>query len=131
MGNVHTNFNYLYFQNHFLDEKYFFEIDFDEFDIDIIKQKLELLANNPSFGNKNMHNVLTVLNHIKSIEHIEMLQQINGYLFQIYGGAPLLAIRNTNAAKYQLKNGINVIENRGYFYRCNLSKVYTNYNWFW
>ncbi len=131
MGNIHANFNYLYFNSHYLDEKYFFEIEFDKFDIDVIKQKLELLANNPSFGNKNMHNVLTVLNHIKSIEPIEMLQQINGYLFQIYGGAPLLAIRNTNAAKYQLKNGINVIENHGYFYRCNLSKVFTNYNWFW
>ena len=130
--NIVTNFDYVRFQKSCPDDKYFFEIEIEEFDLNVIKEKLELLAlnNNSSFGDKNVYYVMMVLEHINKQETTEMLQQINGYLFKKYYNAPLLAIRNINARKYQIKNGIDVSEKCGYYYCCNLSNVFTDYNWF-
>jgi hypothetical protein len=119
MGNTIVNYDHITFMNFSSKQKYFYEIQIEEFNIEEIKKKLVLLNCQPI--NNSLDNIIFILNYIQQNETIEILCQIDGYIFEKYNGLPFLKIENINAKKHRKYN--NVSENT-YYYICNLTKTF-------
>ncbi len=125
MGNTIVNYDHITFMNFSSKQKYFYEIQIEEFNIEEIKKKLVLLNCQPI--NNSLDNIIFILNYIQQNETIEILCQIDGYIFEKYNGLPFLKIENINAKKHRKYN--NVSENT-YYYICNLTKTFKYQSFF-
>jgi len=121
MGNTFNTFNYkqIKFVNLDLKQNYIHKIEIDKFNIEDIKIKLILLNNNQITN--LIDNVITVLKHIEKIENYDLLNNIDGYLFEKHNCIPFLQIININA---QQNRKINNINTDGFYYLCNLNKTF-------
>ena len=100
--------------------KYLLEIYVNEFNIEIIKKELQLLLlkeNNRGID-YFINDIVNVLTYIESTENSEMLEQVDGYLFnRLNGTMPYLAIINTSAPKKRREKNVS---NDGFYYKYNL-----------
>ena len=124
MGNILNktivNYDNIKFVSYTFDQKYFYEISIEEFNIEVIKEKLILLNDNQV--NDSLDNIIIVLEYIKQIETKEILEQVDGFLFEKHSNLPFLQIKNINAIKARRANNI---KTDGFYYKCNLTKTFT------
>lgn len=101
------------------EQKYFYEIQIEEFNIEEIKKKL--ISLNCQQINDSLDNIIFVLNYIQENEKLEMLCQIDGYIFEKFNYMPFLKIENINAKKHRRNNNITT---DNFYYVCNLTKTF-------
>ncbi len=119
MGNTIVNYDHIRFMNFSSEQKYFYEIQIEEFNIEEIKKKL--ISLNCQQINDSLDNIIFVLNYIQENEKLEMLCQIDGYIFEKFNYMPFLKIENINAKKHRRNNNITT---DNFYYVCNLTKTF-------
>ena len=125
MGNFFSFPNFSISFQKLVYETYFYEVFVNSIDLNDIKTQLELVSDkNNVFTTSQITKIMCVLNHIFENENVDILKQVDGYLFEKFNGLPLLAIINTSAKAAQNKYNTQRNDGVGYYYVCDLTKTF-------
>jgi hypothetical protein len=123
MGNIFFNSNGIKFVsyngNH--TNKYIYNIEINEFNIEKISQKINELNIDKQLQNE----IIYVLKYCQN-NNSDILSQIDGFLFDKYDGLYYLEIKNMNAYNNKIK--FNVTPSNNFYYICDIPKTFSNYN---
>ena len=125
MGNFFSPTNFSISFQKLVYEPYFYEVFINSIDLNDIQTQLELVSDkNNVFTTSQITKIMCVLNHIFENENVDILKQVDGYLFEKFNGLPLLAIINTSAKAAQNKYNTQRNDGVGYYYVCDLTKTF-------
>lgn len=125
MGNFFSFPNFSISFQKLVYEPYFYEVFINSIDLNDIQTQLELVSDkNNVFTTSQITKIMCVLNHIFENENVDILKQVDGYLFEKFNGLPLLAIINTSAKAAQNKYNTQRNDGVGYYYVCDLTKTF-------
>ncbi len=125
MGNFFSSANFSISFQKLVYEPYFYEVFINSIDLNDIQTQLELVSDkNNVFTPSQITKIMCVLNYIFENENVDILKQVDGYLFEKFNGLPLLAIINTSAKAAQNKYNTQRNDGVGYYYVCDLTKTF-------